>query len=223
MTAPAELAGWVWGAVGVSGSAPVEDRLSPVERHSSRPGPDRQQHRCSLDLAGRSVSVDWRGAPLVASTGGVELVRAVLQNAAGEGTVVWPYTLSPSEVLREPVRMEREDLPARRGLGRFRPSGPSWQWRVRGPGERAWTWRAGGGPVLADRVELRRDGDDDPVVVHDLRPVPGRPRQRHEVPLVHWESGAAPAEILLSVLWVLQESFAGILPRAQRVLRADVL
>lgn len=220
---PPELAAWVWAPAGSAGSAVVEDQLPPVERHASRPGPLRQQHRCTLEVAGRTVSVDWRGVPMAASVDGVGLVEAVLQNGTGEGSVVWSYTVSPSEVLGEPVTMERERTPPRKGLTRLRPGEAPWRWRVEGPHGRRWTWRAGGGPVLADRVELRRDGEDEPVVVHDLRPVPGRPGQGDELPCVHWTAAAAPAEVLLSVLWVLQESYAGILPRAQRVLRADVL
>ncbi|GAA1186913.1 hypothetical protein GCM10009584_31330 [Ornithinimicrobium humiphilum] len=223
MSAHDDLRAWLWAPLGEPGLAAMVDGLPPIERHASRPGPLRQQHRCSLTLGGRAVSVDWRGVPMVASVDGEAAVASELCHGTGPGGIVWSYPVSSATVLDEPVTTERAEL-RRTGLRRLPGAASPWLLAVEGPGGRAWTWEAAGGPVFADRVELRRSGEQDPVVTHLLRPVPGRPRGGDEAEgRVIWTADAVPAEVLLDVLWVLQEVWSGILPKAQRVARADVL
>lgn len=206
----------MWEPLGHAGGTPVIDALSTVEFTTMSRTP--HVPRCTIDVGGRLVDLAWTNRLLVASeadgaggTGGHALASGGVIVGDGVDSILWYHQLMPMDVLGEPVHVERH----RSGRDR-------WCWQVLGPGDRRWTWRPGG-LVLADRMELTRDGDRTPVVTHLLRPVPGRPRPSTEPPSVAWESSASLAEVLLSVMWVLDRAHTGLLPKVQRVARLDFM
>lgn len=204
----------VWAPLGVAGRVPVVDAL-PANEFDSSPERTPRVHRCVLELGGHRVDVSWEHRVLVASVAGPggalhELARGKRRSATGPGSFVWSHTTMPVLLGGDEVTVERE----RSGRDR-------WLWRV-GAAARSWTFRPGG-LVFADRMELTRDGERSPVVVHELRPVPGVPRSGGRAPEVSWDGRACLAEVLLPVMWVLERTHEGLLPKAQRVVRADVL
>jgi len=204
----------VWASLGVAGTIPVQDELS-VEDLFTLPRATPHAQRCDLDIAGHRVNLSWQHRELVATiaatAGPREVVRAAAESGHGPGGVVWAYTVMPAVVLGERVEVERQ----RSGLDR-------WGLAVEGPDGRRWEWRPAG-RVLADRMELTRDGDRSAVVTHELRPVPGRPKSPAGPPRVSWEASASLVEVLLPVMWVLDRAYAGLLPKQQRVVRFEFL
>lgn len=199
-----------WSPLGRAGAATVEDALSFRDlMHLPKATP--HAHRCDLDVAGTRVDLSWQHRELVASVGGREVARGVARAGEGQDTFAWEYTVMPVVVLGDPVEVERQ----RSGRDR-------WSLAVRGPGGRGWEWRPAG-RLLADRMELTRADQKEPVVTHTLRPVPGHPRSPAGPPTVTWDASAALAEVLLPVMWALDRTYSGLLPKAQRVVQGDVL
>ncbi|WP_028046083.1 hypothetical protein [Cellulomonas sp. URHE0023] len=200
----------LWEPLGTAASIPVVDELSIGDFHRM-PARTPLAARTMLDVVGRRVTVVWEHRVLVATTeDGVEVARGGRETADSTDTFFWNVHLMPVQVPGGTVTMERQTN------GRDR-----WLWQVHGPEGRAWQWRPVG-RIFADRMELTRDGESTPVVTHELRPVPGRPRPSADPPLVAWTRDASLVEVLLPVLWVLDRLYGDLLPKAQRIARGDV-
>lgn len=207
----------VWAPLGTAGSVEVTDALTHLQ-FANTPATAPHVHRCDLDVAGLRVDVHWRlGRVLACSVTGADgEAREVASGKAegvrtGQDAFVWDYTVMPLTVLGETVEVTRE----RSGRDR-------WAFRVDGPRDRTWRWRPAG-TLIAERMELTRDGDRSPVVTHTLRPVPGHPRSPSGPPTVSWQESASLVEVLMPVLWVLDQVHKGLLPKAQRVARLEFL
>ncbi|ROS22931.1 hypothetical protein [Cellulomonas sp. PhB150] len=199
-----------WAPLGQAGTLAVEDALSFRDLvHLPKATPHAQ--RCDLQIVGTVVNLSWQHRELVAAIDGREVARGVARTGEGQDTFAWEFTVMPVVVLGDVVEVERQ----RNGRDR-------WSLAVRGPGGRAWEWRPGG-RLLADRMELTRADEKDAVVTHSLRPVPGHPRSPAGPPTVTWDASASLAEVLLPVMWVLDRTYSGLLPKAQRVVQGDVL
>lgn len=206
----------VWAPLGVAGSVEVVDEITH-QQFATLPATSPHQHRCDLVIAGIAVDVSWRlGRVLMSSIAEPGGSREIVSGKAdfddsGPDTFLWHHSTMPLAVLGDAVAVERE----RSGRDR-------WAFRVDGPGGRTWTWRPGG-TLLADRMELTRAGDKDPVVTHTLRPVPAHPRSPAGPPTVSWRDGASLVEVLMPVMWVLERAHKGLLPKAQRIARMEFL
>ncbi|KQR08279.1 hypothetical protein [Cellulomonas sp. Leaf334] len=202
----------VWAPLGAAGTAEVVDALTHLQFQGT-PATAPHVHRCDLDVAGHHVDVHWRlGRVLACSVAGAEVASGKAEGVrTGQDTFVWDYTVMPLSVLGETVEVTRE----RSGRDR-------WAFRVAGPQDRTWRWRPAGA-LIADRMELTRDGDRSPVVTHTLRPVPGHPRSPSGPPTVTWQESASLVEVLMPVLWVLDQVHKGLLPKAQRIARLEFL
>jgi hypothetical protein len=199
-----------WAPLDRAGSAQVVDALSFRDlMHLPKATP--HAHRSDVELAGLRVELSWQHRELVASIDRREVARGVARAGEGQDTFAWEFTVMPVVVLGDTVEV------ARQRSGRDR-----WSLAVRGPGGRAWEWRPAG-RLLADRMELTRADEKSPVVTHTLRPVPGHPRSPGGPPTVTWDASASLAEVLLPVMWVLDRTYSGLLPKAQRVVQGDVL
>lgn len=207
----------VWAPLGSSGRTPVADELTARQRFAT-PARAPHTHRCDITVAGRRVDLSWHEehtlvASLLDPDGTAhELARGERRVPGdGPGSIVWAHHVMPLTVGADPIQVER------------RPSGRDrWLWEVSAGTERSWTFRPGG-LVFADRVELTRAGERSPVVVHELRPVPGVPRSAGGPPRVSWDERASLVEVLMTVMWVLDNAYRGLLPKAQRVVQGDVL
>lgn len=207
----------VWAPLGEAGSAQAVDALSLVGFNTTPPRTP-HVHRCDLEVGRHRLALSWREqrtlvASLASTEPAADRVIASGRNVAGDGTdsIVWGHVLMPVDVEGSRIEVDR----ARSGRDR-------WCWQVRGPQGRGWTWRPGG-RLLADRMELTPQDAAHPTVVHTLRPVPGRPGSGGEPPVVGWTEHASLAEVVLAVMWVLDRSYQGLLPKAQRVARLDFL
>lgn len=203
----------VWAPLGGPGEAVVDDALSDRQFHGL-PAHVPFVHRCTVGVAEHRVALHWEERVLVASlvTGDgtvvQELARGSRQTGDGPGGFSWAQARMPLDVGGCPVGVERER------------SDDGWCWRVSGPDRRSWTFGPGG-PDATDRVELVRDGDRAPVVVHLLPPVPGAPGPGTGVRTVSWAPDASLAEVLLVVMWVLDRVHEGLLPTAGGLARGE--
>ncbi|GEK20195.1 hypothetical protein [Cellulomonas xylanilytica] len=202
----------VWAPLGVAGTVEVVDALTHLEL-ARTPAATPHVHRCDLEVAGHRVDVHWRaGRVLACSVAGREVASGTAEGVStGQDTFVWDYTVMPLTVLGDTVDVTRE----RSGRDR-------WAFQVDGPQDKVWRWRPAG-TLIADRMELTRDGDRSPVVTHTLRPVPGHPRSPAGPPTVSWQEQAGLAEVVMPVLWVLDQVHKGLLPKAQRIARLEFL
>ncbi|WP_456785712.1 hypothetical protein [Cellulomonas sp. P5_C5] len=209
----------VWAPLGAAGSAEVVDVLTH-QQFASSPAAAPLVHRCDVEVAGHRVDVHWRlgrvlacSVPDPTADGGAREVASGKAEGVrtGQDAFVWDYLLMPLTVAGETVEATRE----RSGRDR-------WAFHVEGPEGRSWRWRPAG-TLIADRMELTRDGDRSPVVTHTLRPVPGHPRSPAGPPTVTWQESAGLAEVLMPVLWVLDQVHKGLLPKAQRIARLEFL
>jgi hypothetical protein len=207
----------VWAPLGTAGTVPAVDDLTPKEWFTT-PLAVPRQHRCDLDLPGLRVDLSWReGRVLAMSVPGphgelreVAHAERMTIDHFGQDMILWTY-----ESMRFIVGDDVLDV-ARERSGRDR-----WAFRMSAPDGRGWTWRPAG-RVLADRMELTRDGETTPVVVQTIRPVRGHPRSAAGPSTVTWQASAAPIEVAASVMWMLERNHFGLLPKVQRVVVGDI-
>ncbi|MEP7763037.1 hypothetical protein [Sanguibacter sp. 25GB23B1] len=204
----------MWASLGREDHADVDDALSARQFHGL-PAHAPFVHRCVVTVGEHRVALRWEQRVLVASlvtgdgTTVHEIARGTRQTGDGPGSFSWSHARMPLDVGGRPVDVGRER------------SGDGWLWRVSGPDERSWTFRPGD-PVVTDHVELTRDGDRAPVVIHTLRPVPGAPGPGAGARRVSWTPDASLAEVVLVVMWVLDRVHEGLLPTAERLARGEV-
>lgn len=208
----------VWAPLGTAGTAPVVDDLTGKEWYVT-PLAVPHLHRCDLDLPGLRVDLSWReGRILAASVPGPDgVLREVAHTERmtidqfGKDMFLWSYQSMRFVVGDDVLEVERE----RSGRDR-------WEFHLSGPDGRRWTWRPAG-RVLADRMELTREGDTSPVVVQTIRPVRGHPRSPAGPSTVTWQASATLVEVAASAMWMLEHIHFGLLPKVQRVVVGDVL
>lgn len=209
-----------WAPIGEAGSRIITDQVAPRDFHTTSDHDRRRvQHRCDVDIAGHPVRIHWHGRQQVVhhDTTPPELIAngaaLDLTDPAPGSPVLRVY---PVDVLDEPVTMKRVPNPPQRGLKRMNRIVGPFGWQVVGPGGREWSWMTAGKRVVADTAELRRSGDTTPVVTHQIRVSLGTIRGPREV---RWTAQASRVEVLLSVMWVLDEMCSDLLPRTERFIR----
>ncbi|TQL01851.1 hypothetical protein [Cellulomonas sp. SLBN-39] len=205
----------LWAPLGSAGSTVVEDLL-PREQFYVRPNLRVPYlHRADVQVGDVPLRLAWREGTLAASildgSDQHEIARGRSVSGLGAQRVVWNYRVMPLEIGSDSIHVER------------RPQAPDrWALDVTGPDDRTWTWHPAG-RIFANRTELTRTGDRHPVVTHQLRPVPAVPRSPAGPPTLTWSADATLAEVLMPLMWTLDRLYDGLLPKAQRVARFDVL
>ncbi|NYD87002.1 hypothetical protein [Cellulomonas oligotrophica] len=204
----------LWAPLGSAGSTVVEDLLRRGF-HLGSTGRVPYLHRADVQVGDVPLRLAWWQRTLAAAVlhgdDEREVARGRSERGTGPQNLVWGYSLMPLDMGGATIHVERR----RRGPER-------WALDVTGPDGRAWTWHPAG-RVFAHRTELTRAGDRRPVVTHQLRPIPGAPRSPAGPPTVTWRDDATLAEVLMPVMWTLDRVYDGILPKAQRLARFDVL
>lgn len=206
----------VWAPLGRAGTSPVVDELHGHIDVTPGTKPPPVRHRCDVNVLGTRLRFalhgDWeQSASMLDAPRSERWCRSLEADSGhGPGCVVWSYVRIPLEVLGERLDIERV------------PEGRGWLWQVTSATRGSWTWRAEG-RLFADRMVLRRQGEELPLVTYQVRPVPGRRARAGEQSSVSWAPEASLAEVAACIVWVLRGHWTGALPRAQKVKRLDFL
>lgn len=208
----------VWSPLGRAGTSPVVDELNGHIDVTPGTKPPPVRHRCDVDVLDTRLRFTLRGdAEQSAATLNdprserwCRSLEAEAENGLSAGAVVWGYVRIPLEVFGERLDIERV------------PEGRGWLWEVTSATRGTWTWRPEG-RLFADRMVLRRQGEELPRVTYLVRPVPGRRARAGEQSSVSWAPEASLAEVAACIVWILRGHWTGALPKVQKVKTFDFL